>query len=101
MWDMNLPKLTEYRSQLYQQPDAGYLAALPEVLVPDHGLGDALRLRGRCPEPVLEQVERYVSAVVLEGHERAGHVGVRGADVVEEAGEEVGFGGDGEGVRAG
>ena len=49
------------------------------------------------PEPVLEQVERHVPAVVLEGHERAGHVGVCDADVVKEAG----LGGDGEGVRAG
>lgn len=91
--------LTEHRSQLYQQPHGRYLAALPEVLVPDHGLRDALRLRDRRPELVLEQVERDKPAVELEGHERAGYVFVCGADVVEEAGEEVGLRGDGEGVR--
>lgn len=69
--------------------------------MPDHGLGDALRLRGRRAELLLQQLERDVPAVELEGHARRGHVCVCGADVVEEAGEEVGFGGDGEGVRGG
>ena len=45
-------RLTEYRSQLYQQPDAGYLAALSEILMPDHRFRDALRLRDGCAEGV-------------------------------------------------
>ena len=46
-------ELTEYRSQLYQQPDAGYLAALSEVLMPDYRFRDALGLRDGCVEGVL------------------------------------------------
>lgn len=92
-------KLTKHRSQLDQQPEAGNLPALPQILMPDNRLGHALRLLHRRPQFALQQSERQVAAVELKGHARGGEVRVRGADVVEQAGEEVGFGGDGEGAR--
>ena len=69
--------------------------------MPDDGFRDAFRLPDRGTQLLLQQVERQVAAVELEGHERGREVLVRGADVVEEAGEEVGLVGDGEGVRGG
>ena len=69
--------------------------------MPDDGFRDAFRLLDRRTQVRLQQVERQVAAVELEGHERRLEVLVRGADVVEEAGEEVGLVGDGEGVRGG
>ena len=54
-------RLTEYRSQLYQQPDAGYLAA--PLGAPGARKFRASATLSACavrvpPEPVLEQVER-------------------------------------------
>ena len=69
--------------------------------MPNDGLGATLRLRDWCVELPLEQIEREVAAVELKGHERRGDIFVCGADVVEEAGEEVGLGGDVEGMCGG
>lgn len=62
----------------------------------DDRLGDALRLRDGRVDP-LQEIEGEVSAVELEAEAGGGEVCVGGADVVEEAGEEVGFGGEGPG----
>ena len=91
-------RLTEDCGQLYQQSDAGYLAAFPEILVPYDGLGYALGLRDWRVQFLFQQVEGEVTAIEFKGHQGSGDVLFRGADVVEEAGEEVGLIGDGKRV---
>ena len=60
----------------------------------DHGFGDGFGLgRGRA-QGSEEGVGEH-AAVEFEGEEGGIQVGGCGADVVEEAGEEVGFGGEG------
>ena len=64
----------------------------------DYSFRDALCLRFGRVQVFVQQVQGEVPAVELKGHECCGYVRICCADVVEEAGEEVGFVGDGEGV---
>lgn len=64
----------------------------------DDGFGDGFGLRdGGSVGGFREEVEGEVAALELEAEEGRGHVVGRGADVVQEAGEEVGFAGEGPG----
>ena len=57
----------------------------------DDGFCDAFGLRDGGVERFEKEVEGEIAAVEFKGEEGGGEVSVCGADVVEEAGEEVGF----------
>ena len=59
--------------------------------MPNNCLSNALSLLFRGPEVVFQEIEREETAIEFEAEVRGMEVLVRGADVVQEAGEEVGL----------
>jgi len=95
--------------KLDQSADHGEGSSVTQILVPYDSLGDAFRLRFDSAF-FLEEIEDEEASVELKGHQCGGDVGIRGADVMEEAGKEIrlvesrgepgweGVGGDGDSV---
>ena len=86
--------IVEDRGQLQHLAESGNGASGADILVADDGLDDGVVLRLRGGERG-EERGGHEGAVELEREERGAEVGRRGADVVEQARQGVGAGGDG------
>lgn len=74
------------RRKLDKLADVRNRAVNAHVLVADDSLGRGLGLVGCCAE-FLQDLQRFDTAVDIEGHAGCSEVFVRGAEVMQEAGE--------------